>query len=226
MKKIKLLLIITSSLLVLTGCMKPEEKVQNSINYLEDKTYYKIHTDFMQNESTYSISYTFDEKSGITEKDIHIDSIPKSSQYSKIDENNIIKYYGEYVINPDLEDTYYLKNWNKEILEKTEENISEYKFLDKNFYIEMIKNALEYKKTDNGYEVLVSKKYIQDIVNQLQDKQYIVEDDMYVKVTLDGKNLDILQFSDYSNNLNNVIVMFQTKIDKSEEQQLEFPEVE
>lgn len=226
MKKIKNIFIILSLLLIMTGCGNPKNKALKSVEYLENISYYSVYLHFTNSDdSEYYYDFTFDDNSQITTRDISINEIPKTSEYIKFDNNKIIRYYGDMYKHEELENSYYLNKWNKEELLLNDENKEKYTFLDKNFYVEMIENGLEYKKDGIGYWVVVPKEYIQKIVDQLHVKDYQVEKDVEVKITYENNNLSMMQILHELDGFKNIAIMFQTDFDEDSDKYLELPEV-
>ena len=202
-----------SVLIIMTGCTNSKNKALKSVEYLEDVKFYNIYLEFLnKDDSKYTYTYTFDENSQLVEREFSINGIPKNADFIKFD-------------NDKIENSYYLNKWNKEELPITEENKEQYTFLDKNFYIEMIKNGLEYIKDGDGYVVVVSKDYIQKIVNQLQVEDYQVEKDVRINVTLENNNLSMMQMLYELDRFKNISIMFQTEFEEDNIEHLELPEV-
>lgn len=226
MKIIKNLLIMLSVLIIMTGCTNSKNKALKSVEYLEDVKFYNIYLEFLnKDDSKYTYTYTFDENSQLVEREFSINGIPKNADFIKFDNDKIIRYYGDILKHDKIENSYYLNKWNKEELPITEENKEQYTFLDKNFYIEMIKNGLEYIKDGDGYVVVVSKDYIQKIVNQLQVEDYQVEKDVRINVTLENNNLSMMQMLYELDKFKNISIMFQTEFGEDNIEHLELPEV-
>lgn len=226
MKKIKNIFIILILLLIVTGCGNPKDKALKSVEYLKDVEYYYISLDFMNSDdSQYTYYFTFDENSQISKRDISINSIPKTSEYIKVNNDKIIRYYGDMHKHEEIENHYYLNKWNKEEFAFNNENKEKYTFLDKNFYVEMIENGLEYKKDGIGYWVVVPKEYIQKIVDQLHVKDYQVEKDVEVKITYENNNLSMMQILHELDGFKNIAISFQTEFEEDHDKYLELPEI-
>ena len=201
MKNITKILSLLFATLIVTGCQKPEEKIIKSIEYLNEPTYYNVFNTITcrdSNDNTtleLDITNTFDEKSKLSERSISINGEPYSSETIEVTDNQITRYYGFMAPHAEIENSYYLVEWLKEDLELNDQNKNKYILLDKNYYIDMIKNAKEFRKFNDVYEVIVAKETIQKILNQTTSDLIIEDKDVYIGLTIEKKKLEFTNTS-------------------------------
>lgn len=124
---------------------------------------------------------------------------------------------------------YYLKGWNKEAIELTEENIELYTYLDKNFYIDIIKNINDIISTNYDFSYYINKDNIQKIVNQLDKDIFKIEKDVLVNQTNEDGLISYIEIPlkeilDTKYDYVNLTITFQ--FDYSENPELELPEID
>ena len=228
--KVLTLLLVT---IIVTGCQNTEQDIIKSIDYLNEPTYYNVFNTITcrdSNDNTtleLDITNTFDEKTNLSERDISINGEPYSSETIEVTDNQINRYYGYMVPNKDTENSYYLKEWLKESLELNDQNKNKYILLDKNYYINMIKNAKEYRKFNDSYEIIVAKESIQKILNQTTEDFIIEDDEIYIDVTLEKNNLEYTNTSFNSEKYGfcSYSFSFQTEFDEDNLTTIEKPEI-
>jgi len=231
-----LVLIIAVGAFVISQMPTAKEKVYASLENLDSASYYWLYTLYNQQQGgetlkSIDIDYTIDENNNMAERHINYVDTPDMKEILKYNENSITRYYGYYLEHEEYENTYYLDKWRKQEISKTSAEYEKYEFLNKDFYVEMLKNGKEYSRADGKYSVLVGKEYIQQMIDKLDLKEVKILTDVYVEVTVDNNNISFLNIwldSSNSNITEGHAVLspgFDAECDGHEEKYLEAPEI-
>ena len=174
-------------------------------------------------------SYTFDEKTKVAEKSVVYFDEPYSMERVKIQEDSIIRYYGEVTKHEKREESYYLPKWQEEKLTKNEENLTKYQYLDKNYYKNLLTNAKKYIRVNDEVEVLIDKKEVQKIVNSISNISLEIKNDVKAMVSIDSNGdiisitFDIKKDADIIYDYCSLIISFQTDFGDVNDLSLDLP---